>query len=282
MFGDDLMGELTRQALRERAGALIAEACAWSVGLSDRPHYRFRSGRPVASGVTLGVRAQTGLPLSGAEAGRIEFGTARPGSFLDALNALSADGAVLADRFDVELLDPFVLQTCVLAAERARRARPAAWRELLDDLGEDDGSELSDVVRAGEWDVPLRTEAEQLVVAALGNEPLIAVEAEGLPLSLVRAAETVTRAATPAPAPGGAADEGLAGALFLARSALQGAGLAEPVPPAQAGRLLEVLLAGGIDSDEVPAVLASLAVEAATADTVLALLAQRPWVPGPG
>src|SRR4051794_26381802 len=266
MVGDDLMGELSRQVLRERAAALIAEACAWSVGLSDQPHYRFRSGRPVASGVTLGVRAETGLPLSGEEVGRIEFGNARPGSFQDALNALTADGAVLADRFDVEVLEPFVLQTCVLAAERARRARPGVWRELLDDLGEDDESDLADVVRVGEWDVPLRTEAEQLVIAALGNEPLIAVEGEGLPLSLVRAAESVTRATAPAPAPapGRAADGALAGALFLARSALRGAALAEPVPPAQAGRLLAALLAEGIDTDEIPAVLANLAVEAAT------------------
>jgi hypothetical protein len=266
MFGEDVMSELTRQVLRERAGALIAEACAWSVGLSDQPHYRFRMGRAVASGVTLGVRAETGLPLSGEEAGRIEFGAARPGSFQDALNALTADGAVLADRFDSEVLEPFVLETCVLAAERARRTRPAAWRELLDDLGEDDGCNLADVVRAGEWDVPLRMEAD---------EPLIAVEAEGLPLSLVRAAESVTRAAAPAPAPS-RQDDDLAGALFLARSALRDAGLVEPVPPAQAGRLLDVLLAEGLGHEELPAVLTQLPVEPATATKVVDLLADLP------
>jgi hypothetical protein len=275
MFGDDLMGELTRQVLRERADALIAEACAWSVGLSDQPHYRFRAGRVVASGVTLGVRAETGLPLSGEEVGRIEFGAARPGTFQDALNALTAGGAVLADRFDTEVLEPFVLETCVLAAERARRTRSAAWAELLDDLGEDDGSDLADVVRAGEWDVPLRMEAEQLVIAALGDEPLIAVEAEGLPLSLVRAAESVTRAAAPTPPPS-RQDDDLAGALFLARSALHGAGLAEPVPPAQAGRLLEVLLAEGLEADEIPAVLVHLPVDPAAAARVASLLQAEP------
>jgi hypothetical protein len=272
MFDDDLMGELSRQLLRERAGALIAEACAWSVGLSDQPHFRFRAGRAVATGVTLGVRAETGQQLSGEEAGRIEFGAARPGSFQDALNALTADGAVLADRFDSEVLEPFVLETCVLAAERARRTRPAAWAELLDDLGEDDASDLADVVRAGEWDVPLRMDAEQLVIAALGDEPLIAVEAEGLPLSLVRAAESVTRDAAPAPLANGQ-DDDLAGALFLARSALHGAGLSEPVPPAQAGRLLDALLAEGLEPDELPAVLPQLPIEPATAAKIAGLLA---------
>jgi hypothetical protein len=269
---DELMGVLTRQVLRERAGALIAETCAWSVGLSDQPHFRFRFGRPVPSGVTLGVRAESGLPLSGEEAGRLELGNAQPGSFQDALNALTADGTVLADRFDAEVLEPFVLQTCVLAAERARQARPALWRELLDDVGEDDESDLTDVVRAGEWEAPLRIEAEQLVLAALAEVPLIAVEAEGLPLSLVRAAEATTRAAAPPAEPRPTDDDDLSGALFLAESALQGAGLHDPVPPAQAGRLLEVLLTEGVTAEEVPAVLAHLPVEPATAAKVVALL----------
>ena len=51
------------------------------------------------------------------------------------------------------------------------------------------------MVAAGGWEAPLRTEAEHLVLAALGAVPLIEVEAEGLPLSLVRAAEAVTRGA---------------------------------------------------------------------------------------
>lgn len=275
MFDDDPVSELARQVLRERAGALIAEACAWSVGLSDRPHYRMRAGRAVASGGTLGVRAETGLPLSGEEAGRLELSDARPGSFQDALNALTADGTVLADRFDAEVLEPFVLQTCLLAAERARRARPAAWAELLDDLGEN-GTDLSAVVAAAEWETPLRTEAEHLVLAALGDVPLIEVESEGLPLSLVRAAEAATRAAAapvPAPPPAPAGEDELTGAVFLAEAGLRAAGLAEPVPPAQAGRLLEVLLAEGVSPEEVPAVLARLPVDDATAVKVAALLA---------
>jgi hypothetical protein len=270
VFEGDLMTVLTRQVLRERTAALIAEACAWSVGLSDQPHYLFRSGRPVPSGLTLGLRAESGLPLSGEEAGRLDLGEARPGSFQDALNALTADGGVVADRFDREVLEPFVLHTCLLAAERARATRPALWLELLDDLGEDDG-DLTDVVRTGEWDVPLRTEAEQLVLAALAGVPLIEVEAEGLPLSLVRAAEEATRsAAAPPPAP--AEDEDLAGALFLAEAALRGARLAQPVPPAQAGRLLEALLAEGIAAEEVATVLPRLPVEAATAEKIAALI----------
>jgi hypothetical protein len=268
----DLMDVLTRQVLREHAAGLIAETCAWSVGLSDQPHFRFRDGRPMPSGVTLGERAESGLPLSGEEAGRLELGNALPGSFQDALNALTAEGAVLADRFDAEVLEPFVLQTCVQAAERARRTRPAAWRELVDDLGEDDESDLADVVRAGEWMGPLGIEAEQLVLAALADVPLIAVEAEGLALSLVRSAEAVTRAAAPAPPPPGTGGDDLSGALFLAETALRGAGLARPVPPAQAGRLLDVLLAEGLTAEEMPAVVARLPVEPATAATIAALL----------
>jgi hypothetical protein len=269
---DNLMNELTRRLLRERAAALIAETCAWSVGLSDQPHFRFRSGRAVCSGVTLGVRAETGLPLSGDEAGRLELEDARPGSFKDALNALAGDGTVLADRFDVEVLEPFVLQTCLLAAEQARRTRPAAWRDLVDDLGEDDGSDLGDVVRAAEWEAPLRIEAEQLVLAALADLPLIAVEAEGLPLSLVRAAEAATRAAVPAAAADSSTDDELGGAVFLAESAMRSARLPRPVPPAQAGRLLEALLAEGLAREELPAVLARLPVEPDTAATIATLL----------
>jgi hypothetical protein len=270
LYGDDPLAELRRRVLRERCRALIAEACAWSVGTSDRQHFRCRDGRPVASGVTLGMRAESGLPLSEEEAGRLELGEARPGSFQDALNALTADGSVLADRFDVEVLEPFVLETCVLAAERARRLHPASWAELVEDVGEDD--DLAAVVRAADWEAPLRTEAEQLVLAALADVPLIEVEAEGLPLSLVRAAEAATRAAAPAVVD--RRDDDLAGALYLAESALHGAGLDEPVPPAQAGRLLEVLLAEGVEPDEVPRVLARLPVEGATAAKVTALLAE--------
>src|SRR5919202_6917827 len=126
MFEADLMAVLGRRLLRERAATLVAEACAWAVGLSDQPWYRFRSGRVVPGGGTLGARAEAGLPLSGDDAGRLELGDARPGSFQDALNALTADGTVHADRFDDEVIAPFVLETCVLAAERARRTRPGA------------------------------------------------------------------------------------------------------------------------------------------------------------
>src|SRR3954468_1584984 len=141
------MGLLTREVLRERVPALVAEACAWSVGLSDQPHHLRHRGRLVATGVTIGVRAANGQPLSGEEDGRLELGDARPGSFQDALNAATPDGGTYADRLDHEVLDPFVLRTCVLAAERARDTRRRAWADLFEELGED-GSDLTDVVRA--------------------------------------------------------------------------------------------------------------------------------------
>lgn len=276
MFDDvDFMALLTREVLRERAPALIAEACAWSVGLSDQPHHLRRGGRLVATGVTIGVRAATGQPLSGEEDGRLELGDARPGSFQDALNALAPDGTVYAERFDVQVLEPFVLATCVQAAERARETRRAAWRELLDELGEE-GGDLTEVVRVGEWEAPLRIDAEHLVLAALGAVPLVEVEAEGLPLSLVRAAEGIARTAV-APAPGRAgtpADEAdLAGTLFLARAAIDAAGLPVPVPREDAETLVGALLAEGLLLEEVPAVLPHLPVPPDTAAEVTAIVA---------
>ena len=272
MFDVDFMALLTREVLRERAAALIAETCAWSVGLSDQPHYLRRGGRLVPTGVTMGVRAATGQPLSGEEDGRLELGDARAGSFQDALNALTPDGRPYAERFDAEVVEPFALATCVLAAERARDTRRPAWDELLDDLGED-GADLVEVVRVGEWEVPLRIDAEHLVLAALGNVPLVEVEAEGLPLSLVRAAEAVTRAAAPAPPAADPARDDLAGALFLAEAAVRASGLPLPVPVERADQLLDVLLAEGVLPEEVPTVLASLPVEPATAAEVRATLA---------
>ncbi|MCZ2848876.1 hypothetical protein [Modestobacter sp. VKM Ac-2978] len=272
-FGPDLIALLSRDVLRERAGALIAEACAWSVGLSDHDHHLRVRGRVTATGLTLGARAVTGQPLSGEEDGRLELGDARPGSFQDALNAVTADGTLYAEHFDREVVEPFVLDTCVAAVERARATRPADWAELLDELGED-GGDLVEVVRVGEWEAPLRIDAEHLVLAALGAVPLVEVEAEGLPLSLVRAAEAVTRAAAPAEVPevGPAADE-LAGALFLAEAAIGTAGLPRPVPVSAADRLLDVLLAEGLLPEELPALLPHLPVEPGTAAEVRATIA---------
>jgi hypothetical protein len=272
VFEADALAVLAREVLRERRAALIAEACAWAVGLSDRPHHLRRQGRLLATGGTLGERAAAGLPLSGEEDGRLELGDARPGSFQDALNALRPDGGLYADAFDDEVLEGFTRDTCVLAAERLRRTRPAAWRELLDDLGETDTDDLPGILRAGEWEEPLRIDAEHLVLAALGGVPLLEVEAEGLPLSTVRAAEAVTRAAV-APSRTAAAEDQLEGAVFLAEAAVRDAGLAVPVPAAQAGRLLAVLLEQGLEPDEVAPVLARLPVEDEAAAKVAALLA---------
>ena len=273
-FGPDPMALLTREVLRERTGALIAEACAWAVGLSDQPHHLRVRGRVVPTGLTIGARAATGQALGGEEDGRLDLGDARPGSFQDTLNAVTADGTLIAEHFDREVVEPFVLDTCVLAAERARDTRAPAWAEFLDELGED-GRDLGEVVRVAEWEAPLRIEAEHLVLAALGAVPLVEVEAEGLPLSLVRAAEAVTRAAAPRPvrpAGPGRPDE-LAGALFLAEAALRQSGLTLPVPLPEADGLLDVLLAEGLLPEEVPALLAHLPVEPATAAEVRATIA---------
>ncbi|RBY83067.1 hypothetical protein DQ238_02665 [Geodermatophilus sp. TF02-6] len=271
MFDVDWMGQLTRDVLRERLPALIAEACAWSVGISDRPHVERRRGRLVATGGTNGDRVARGQALSGEEDGRLDLGDARPGSFRDVLNAVDADGVVYADRFDQEVLEPFVLATCVLAAERARATRRAEWAELLDDLGED-GRDLVGVLRAGEWEAPLRTEAEHLVLAALADVPLLEVEAEGLPLSLVRTAEALNREAAPPPAPAAAEDPDASGAVFLARAALSAGGLEQPVAPSDADRLLRALLAEGIEPEELPGVLPHLPLAPGTAEAVLTLL----------
>src|SRR5215218_4181484 len=263
------MGILTREVLRERVPALVAETCAWSVGLSDQPHHLRHRGRLVTTGVTIGVRAANGQPLSGEEDGRLELGDARPGSFADALNAVTPDGGTYADRLDRDVLEPFVLRTCVLAAERARSTRRRAWAELLEDLGED-GGDLTDVVRAGDWETPLRIDAEHLLLAALGHVPLAAVEAEGLPLSVVRAAEATARSAVPPPPE---PDDGDPGALFLAEAALSGSGLPLPVPPDDAPRLLGLLLEEGLEPGEIPPLLARLPVEPATAVQVAAIIA---------
>ena len=269
MFDVDWMGLLTREVLRERAAELIAESCAWAVGMSDQPHYRRTAGRIVATGTTVGERAAKDLPLGDEEDGRLDLGDARAGSFQDALNSVGADGVLQSQRFDDEVLHPFVLETCLTAAERARRTRPADWAELADDVGEDE-ADLDAVVSAADWEGPLRIDAEHLVLAALGATPLIEVEAEGLPLSLVRAAEAATRAAAPpSPEPG---DDALTGALFLADAALRDAGLTRPVSEPQAGRLLEALLLQGLDAGEVRAVLAHLPVTAGTAAKVAALI----------
>lgn len=269
MFDVDWMGLLTRQVLRERTADLIAEACAWSVGMSDRAHHLRSGGRVVATGLTVGERAAHGLSLSSDEDGRLDLGDARPGSFQDALNSVDAHGTVAADRFDAEVLHPFVHAVCLAAAERARRTRPGAWAELAEDVGEDD-SDVDEVVQAGGWEVPLRIDAEHLVLAALGDVPLIEVEAEGLPLSLVRAAESVVRAAA-APA-GGKADGDLAGSLFLAQAAVAATGASPPLGPDAAERLVEALLAYGVEPEEVPAVLPHLPLQPATVEEVVAIL----------
>ncbi len=273
MFDADPVARVARELLRERVPALVAEACAWVAGTSDAPHLVRRGGRVARSGVTLGVRAASGLPLGGDEDAPLVLGEARPGSFADALSALDVDGRVLADRFEEQVLAPYALETCLLAAGRVQRSDPAAWEELLDDLGED-GSDPEAMVRAAEWEAPLRTEAEQLALAALGQVPLVEVEVEGLPLSLVRAAEALARGAVPVKA-APVSDEDLAGALFLAETALSVAGLAAPVREQDAAALLAALLSQGLEPEEVLAVLPHLPVQADAEEEVALLLDVR-------
>jgi hypothetical protein len=281
MFDVGAIGLLARELVRERVATLVPEACAWSVGLSDAPHRVRRHGRVVATGATLGGRAAAGLPLSGEEDRRLELGESRVGTFADALGALTEQGTLYADRLDERVLAPFVLDTCRSALERARDLLPDELAELLEEVGED-GSDPMAVVRAAEWEAPLRIEAERLTLAALGGLPLIEVEAEGLSLSLVRAAEDVARSAAPAEAPVPVeSGSDLAGALFLAEAALATAGLAVPVPPAQAASLLAALEREGLDAQEVLEVLPHLPVEADTADLVAATLAQGHRPPDP-
>jgi hypothetical protein len=266
VFEVDAVGLLAREVLRERTAALVAEACAWSVGLSDQPHVVRRDGRLTHTGLTLGMRAEGDQQLGSDPDARLDLADARAGTFGDVLSALTNDGRVYADLFDDEVLAPFVLETCVDAALQARTKDPAAWAELLDELG-DDGTDLEDVVRTAEWEAPLVIEASELVLAALADVPLVEVEAEGLPLSLVRAAEAETKAAAPRPL----VDEppaDVSGALFLAEAALRAADLTLPVPPTQASALLTALTAEGIEPDEVLALLPYLPVQQDTAEQV--------------
>ena len=270
MYEVDAIALLAREELRRRMPLLIGEACAWSVGLSDRPHLVRRHGRITATGLTLGMRAEADQQLGGEEDGRLDLADARAGSFGDLLNALTPDGRLYADVLDDQVLTPFVLDTCVLAVQRARAQEPGAYEELLDEL-DDDGSDPVEVVRAAEWEAPLKTEAEQLLLAALAAVPLVEVEAEGLPLSIVRAAEEMTRTGSPAAAAEPAAEE-LSGALFLAEAALRSAELPVPVPPEAAPDLLKALAAEGIEPDEILVLLPHLPVLADTADRVAAAL----------
>src|SRR5687767_385493 len=274
------MGRLTRDLLRERTAALIAEACAWAVGLSDRPHYRCGGAGVVPSGLTLGARAATEQHLGSEEEGRLDLGDARAGSFRDALNALAPDGRLYADRFDEEVLHPFAHETCLLAAERARTALPAAWAELADDVGEDP-ADLPAVLHAGEWEVPLRAEAELLVLAALADVPLLDVEAAGVPLSLVRAAEAIARGAVAPVAPDHSppADVELAGAVFLAEAAVRTSGVPVPVPPDRVRPLVTELLSAGLEPEEVVAVLPHLPLAPGAAEVAARLVREGPGQP---
>lgn len=279
MFETDGVGVLARELLRERARDLIAEVCAWAVGLSDRPFYLRRHGRVVATGATIGTRAAAGQPLTPDEDAPLEIGASPPGTFGDALGALTGDGRSHAERLEEQVIAPFALDVALDAAARVRSGHPQMWAELVDEVGEDDVSEM---VAVAEWHVPVRLDAEHLVVAALGPVPLIEVEAEGLPLSLVRAAEEQLQQATIAPDERGGVGQldvapELTGALFLAEAALQaavGAGdIIVPVAPDAADVVARILGEQDLEPQEAEALLAVLPVHADTAEVVLRLLA---------
>ena len=151
----------------------------------------------------------------------------------------------------------------------ARRTRSGDWAELADDVGEEP-DDLAAVVAAAGWEAPLRIEAEHLVLAALGAVPLIEVEAEGLPLSLVRAAEAATRGARPRAGDGG---RGSGGARCSSpRRRWSATGAPQPIGPDAAERLAAELSEHGLEPDDVVAVLPYLPVQPETADSVRAIL----------
>lgn len=276
MYELDPVSVMSLEILREQTAALIAETSAWCVGLSDRPHFLRRNGRVKPSGYTLGARAAAELPLGGEEDALIGLGEARPGSFRDLLNALTPVGEIYADHLERDVLRPFSVRTCINAIEQARKTRPRVWADLMDDLGleDDEDVDVEELVRSGEWAVALLVEAEQLVLAALGDIALIDVELEGAPLALVRSAEAITVAAAPLPPdlPSGVDDDDLAGALFLADAALRAAALTVPVPPVQAVELLQVLTDEGLQPDEIVRLLPELPVLQETIELVLEVL----------
>jgi hypothetical protein len=266
---DDPLEPLPSEVLRDRLPQLVADSCAWAVGLSDTPHHVRRHGRTTVSGSTLGDLAAAGRQLGDDDA-PLELGDARPGSFADALAALTADGGTWADRYELEVLEPFVLRTCEAVGQRAAAGHPALWQELLEELG-DDGSDLVEVARTLEWDTRLRLEAGQLALAALADLPLVEVEAEGLPLSVVRAAEAEALRAAPVAEPEPPADDDLAGAVFLAERALAEAGLPLPVPVVHAPDVLTLLAESGVEPEEVPRLVDRLPLRAETAEEVARL-----------
>lgn len=296
MWVPDPVGLRARELLRDRLPELVAEVCAWTVGLSDQPHLQRRHGRVVASGVTLGDRANAGLPLSREQADRLELADAAVGSLQDALNALAVDGGLHLDRLVREVLAPFALDTCLAALDRTREGDPDTWSEIVGDLAsgpveesledadgvgsfpgtsgwKDAAVDLTELVRSAEWEVPLLADAELLVISGLGRASLHEVEAEGLPLSLVRAAEAELRRAVEDAAEVQHRSDELAGAVFLAEIALRQGGFELPVPPSESQHMLDALLAEGLVDEEVLAVLPHLAVEEATTGTVAFLLA---------
>ena len=69
-----------------------------------------------------------------------------------------------------------------------------------------------------------------------------------------------------------APDDSLAGALFLARAAVEASGCTVPVPAAEADLLLAALADAGLEPEEVPAVLPHLPVEDGTIARITASL----------
>jgi hypothetical protein len=67
-------------------------------------------------------------------------------------------------------------------------------------------------------------------------------------------------------------DDDLAASLFLAEAAVTATGAPLPVAPDAAERLLEQLLAHGLEPDEILAVLPHIPVQPETADTVVAII----------
>lgn len=119
-------------------------------------------------------------------------------------------------------------------------------------------------------DGALLIETGQLVLAALGDLTLVDVGVAGVPLALVRSAESMAIKAAPVAAAEGAADDDdLAGALLLADAALRAGALTVPMPPAEAVDLLPLLTDEGLQADEIARLLPELPVLQETIELVL-------------
>ena len=164
--------------------------------MSDQPHHLRSGGRMVGDRARRSASGRLHRPAAQRRGGRPARSGRRPaGQLPGRAQRARADGTVHADRSTSRSST----RSCsdLRAGCRAGPARPgpAAWRELPDDLGEDGPTSPRSSGRRLGGAAADRRRAPRPRRARRG--PLIEVEAEGLPLSLVRAAEGIARGAAP-------------------------------------------------------------------------------------